>query len=151
VIAYNVRAGVRVGGPATAGASILGNSIFANGSTGRGPGIQLTGGANGSEAPPTIKYLTPGTSGFITISGTGKPGSRVEVFEDATCADPEGRQFVASVVPMADGSWRVSVALLPVGRGVTATGTDGSTLDTSPFSRCSLVSSLSTVSLGSPT
>jgi len=151
VIAYNVHAGVRVGGLATAGASILGNSIFANGSTGRGPGIQLTGGANGSEVPPTIKYLTPGTAGFITISGTGKPGSRVEVFEDATCADPEGRQFVATVVPMADGSWRVSAALLPVGRGVTATGTDGSTLDTSPFSRCSLVSSRSTVSSGSPT
>jgi len=151
VIAYNVRAGVRVGGPATAGASILGNSIFANGSTGRGPGIQLTRGANGSELPPTIKSLTPGTAGSMTISGTGKPGSRVEVFEDATCADPEGRQFVAAVVPMADGRWRVSVALLPAGSGVTATGTDGSTLDTSPFSRCSLVSSLSTVSLGSPT
>ena len=73
------------------------------------------------------------------------------MFEDATCADPEGRQFVAAVVPMADGSWRVSVALLPAGSGVTATGTDGSTLDTSPFSRCSLVSSLSTVSSGSPT
>jgi hypothetical protein len=151
VIAYNVRAGVRVGGPATAGASILGNSIFANGSTGRGPGIQLTRGANGSELPPTIKSLTPGTAGSMTISGTGKPGSRVEVFEDATCADPEGRQFVAAVVPMADGRWRVSVALLPAGSGVTATGTGGSTLDTSPFSRCSLVSSLSTVSLGSPT
>jgi titin len=151
VIAYNVQAGVRVSGLATAGASILGNSIFANGSAGRGPGIQLTRGANGSELPPTIKSLTTDTAGSTTISGTGKPGSRVEVFEDATCADPEGRQFIAAVVPKADGSWRVSVALLPAGSGVTATDTDGSTLDTSPFSRCSLVSSLSTVSSGSLT
>ena len=151
VIAYNMQAGVRVGGLATAGASILGNSIFANGSTDRGPGIQLTGGANGSELPPTIKSITPGTAGSMTISGTAKPGSRVELFEDATCADPEGRRFIAAVVPMADGSWRVSVALLPAGSGVTATETDRSTLDTSPFSRCSLVSTLSTVSSGSPT
>jgi titin len=151
VIAYNMQAGVRVGGLATAGASILGNSIFANGSTDRGPGIQLTGGANGSELPPTIKSITPGTAGSMTISGTAKPGSRVELFEDATCADPEGRQFIAAVVPMADGNWRVSVALLPAGSGVTATETDRSTLDTSPFSRCSLVSTLSTVSSGSPT
>ena len=139
-IAYNVQAGVRVGGLATAGASILGNSIFANGSAGRGPGIQLTGGANDSELPPTIKSLTTGAAGSMTISGTGKRGSRVEVFEDATCADPEGRQFVAAVVPRADGSWRVSVALLHAGSGVTATETDGSTRDTSRFSRCSLVS-----------
>ncbi|MGO9581289.1 MAG: beta strand repeat-containing protein [Acidimicrobiales bacterium] len=150
VIAYNMQAGVRVGGLATAGASILGNSIFANGSRGRGPGIQLTGGANGSELPPTIKSITPGTAGSMTISGTAKPGSRVELFEDATCADPEGRRFIAAVVPMADGNWRVSVALLPAGSGVTATETDRSTLDTSPFSRCSLVSTLSTVSSGSP-
>ncbi len=150
VIAYNVQAGIRVGGLATAGASILGNSIFTNGPVGRGPGIQLIRGANGSELPPTIKSLTTDTAGSTTISGTGKPGSRVELFEDATCADPEGRQFLAAVVPMADHSWRVSVALLPAGSGVTATGTDGSTLDTSPFSRCLLVSRLPTVSSGSP-
>lgn len=72
-ISGNLGAGVSVNGAGSLGNTITGNIIASNG----GPGISLTGGANGSQAAPVLASVSAyRTSGSVTISGNlaAKPG-----------------------------------------------------------------------------
>jgi hypothetical protein len=137
-VAFRGGVGVQVDGASTTSDAILSNSIFANGST---VGIALTNGGNGNQpAPAVVSIVSSGTS--TTISGTvtaGKP--RVEVFVNPSgCGDPEGKTFLgtAKFSPGRNSrnSWSLKVAKLTARQGVTATATDNSTSNTSPFSNC---------------
>jgi hypothetical protein len=136
VIAFNAATGVQLSGSATLGDAVLEDSIFSNGPSGTGPGIRLSGGANGSEPRPSITSVSPSpTGGGTTITGTAMPGSLIEVYLNPSCADPEGKQFLAPAQSAADGSWQVTVSMTLSG-GVTATETGSTSMDTSPFSAC---------------
>jgi hypothetical protein len=145
-IAYNASYGVRVDGKPETGNAIYRNSIFGNHLT--PPGIALSAGSdltssnvgNGNEPSPQI--TTQKTS---LVSGTvvAPHQPRVEVFSNPSCADPEGKTFLgadATPTQVNATTWRWSVPIaglaLSAGQGVTATGTDKTTLNTSRFSAC---------------
>ncbi len=122
--------GVHVDASSTLGHSILRNSIFAN----SGLGIALTSGGNNNEPAPTItSVMTSG--GNTTISGAVIAGShRIEVFQNLSCSDPEGKNFLGAVTT-STSSWSLTVPALS-SPALTATSTDTSTGNTSQFSRC---------------
>ena len=125
------QAGVQVDGGTTLGDSILGNSIAANSSI----GIALTSSGNGGVAAPTITSVST-TASKTTIKGTVAGGSqRVEVFDNATCGDPEGDVLLGAVTT-SSGTWTLAVGPLGAGVGITATATNNSTHNTSEFSSC---------------
>lgn len=129
-IAYN-STGVAVDGSATLGNSILGNSIFASSTL---VGIALTSGGNNNEPAPSItSVFKSGTD--TTISGVVTAGThRVEVFQNSSCADPEGRKLVGATTTSTT-SWSITVPAIP-SPALTATSTDTSTGNTSEFSHC---------------
>jgi IPT/TIG domain/PASTA domain len=127
-IAHNTLSGVEV--DVGTGNPIEGNSIFAN----AGLGIGLNYGGNGNESAPTVfSAFTGGSS--TTITGISAVSGRVEVFTNPDCSDPEGAVFVGSTVSK-NGSWKLTVPAVPIGRGITATVTDLQNDDTSAFSSC---------------
>jgi titin len=124
--------GVFVDGSATLGNSILGNSIFAN----SGLGISLTSGGNNNEPAPTITSVMTG-GGNTKISGAVIAGThRIEVFQNPTCSDPEGKTFLGAVTASTT-SWSLTVPAVS-SPALTATSTDASTGNTSQFSRCAM-------------
>jgi hypothetical protein len=129
--------GVQVDGGSTSADAILSNSIFANASA---QGIALTNGGNANEPAPTVASVTSGSTS-TTISGTvASSSSRVEVFVNPSCADPEGKKLLGSArvvrTNRSRGSWSLTVAKLAPGQGVTASSTRTSTSNTSQFSSC---------------
>jgi titin len=134
-IAFNIGGGVLLSGDTTIGDSLSGNLIFSSGPNRSGPGIKLVGGADGSEPAPVITSVMPSPAG-TTITGTGAPGSRIEVFANPGCGDPEGTRFLGATTTHASGSWTLSTPGLASGTGVTGTQTNPTVGNTSPFSRC---------------
>jgi hypothetical protein len=135
-IAFNLGGGVLLSGAMTVGNPLLGNVILSSGPNRSGPGIKLVGGADGDEPAPVITSTIPGPAG-MTVNGTGVSGSRIEVFANPSCGDPEGGRFLGATTANSSGSWTLAVAPLTVGTGVTATQTSPTAKNTSPFSRCS--------------
>jgi hypothetical protein len=143
VIAYNAAmsdpaatlkggVGVIVDGSTSTGTSILGNSIFSNTSK---IGIDIARGANGSQAPPVVSSIGTARK-TTTIAGTApSTGTRVEVFSNSDCGDPEGKTFLGSA-HVSGSSWSLRVARISAGKGVTATDTKASSANTSAFSSC---------------
>jgi titin len=130
VIANNTT-GIAVDGSSTVGNSALGNSIFANSTL---MGIALTSGGNNNEPAPSITTVFKGGSN-TTISGVVVAGThRVEVFQNPSCADPEGKLFIGAV-STSTTSWSITVPAIS-SPALTATSTDTSTGNTSEFSRC---------------
>jgi hypothetical protein len=72
----------------------------------------------------------------MTISGTGAGGTRIEVFANASCGDPEGDRFLGATTTNSSGSWTLPVPPQAVGTGITGTQTNRATRNTSAFSRC---------------
>jgi hypothetical protein len=143
-IAYNKTSGVLVSStsePDGAGNTVRDNSIFANGSTGSGPGITRDSNANPDLAAPSLRssLLAAGT---LTVEGTitGKADvSYVLDFYANPLNDAEGKIWLASltVKPKSGGSQAFNFtqatsvpSTYPV---ITATLTDASG-DTSAFS-----------------
>jgi titin len=130
VIANN-QTGVTVDGSTALGNSILGNSIYASSSL---VGIALTSGGNNNEPAPTITTVFT-SGGNTTISGAVIAGThRIEVFQNSSCADPEGKSLVATTTTSTT-SWNITVPAIST-PALTATSTDTTTGNTSPFSRC---------------
>ncbi len=130
IIAYNTN-GVAVDGSTTLGNSILGDSIFASSSL---IGISLTSGGNNNELAPAITTVFT-SGGTTTIAGSVTAGThRIEVFQNPTCADPEGNMFIGATTTSTT-SWSITVPAIS-SPALTATSTDTSTGNTSPFSRC---------------
>jgi streptogramin lyase len=117
------------------GNSILGNSIYDNGT-----GITLDTGANDNQAAPvlTAAYAPSGaTIALGTITSTPSTTFHLEFFANAA-GDPEGRTLLGSQSVTTDasghGSFTAFLPALPAGQGlVTATATDPSG-NTSEFS-----------------
>jgi hypothetical protein len=130
IIANNTT-GVVVDGSTTLGNSILRNSIFASSTL---TGIKLSSGGNSNEPAPSItRVFTSG--GNTTISGVVNAGThRVEVFQNPSCADPEGKVFLGATTTSTT-SWSIVVPAIS-NPALTATSTDTSTGDTSQFSHC---------------
>ena len=129
IIANNTT-GVFVDGSATLGNSILRNSIFASSTL---TGIRLSSGGNSNEPAPSITTVFTG-GGNTTISGAVGAGThRVEVFQNPSCADPEGKTFLGAKTTSTT-SWSIVVPAIS-SPALTATSTDTSTGDTSEFSR----------------
>jgi titin len=127
----NNATGVAVDGSTTLGNSILGNSIFASSTL---IGITLTSGGNNNEPAPSITSVFK-SGGNTTIEGGVTAGThRVEVFQNPSCADPEGKTFVGATTTSTT-SWSITVPAIS-SPALTATSTDTSTGDTSEFSRC---------------
>jgi hypothetical protein len=122
VIANNTT-GVLVDGSTTLGNSILGNSIFANSTL---VGITLTSGGNNNEPAPTITTVFT-SGGNTTISGAVIAGThRIEVFQNPSCADPEGKTLVATTTTTSTTSWTITVPAIS-SPALTATSTDTTT------------------------
>jgi hypothetical protein len=130
IIANNTT-GVAVDGSTTVGNSILGNSIFNSSSL---VGITLTSGGNNSEPAPAItSVFISGTN--TTIEGVVTAGThRIEVFQNPSCADPEGKTFLGTTTTSTT-SWSITVPAIP-SPALTATSTETSTGNTSELSRC---------------
>jgi parallel beta-helix repeat protein len=141
VIADNTGIGVDVA--SGTGNSILGNSIHDNG----GGGIRLASGANHNQAPPLLTSAS-GSAGGTTITGTlqtvANTTFRVEFFANTT-ADPsgygQGRTYLGFTTVTTDGSGAGNFTFtlttpLPAGQTIlSATATNQTTNDTSPFGR----------------
>lgn len=124
-IAYNARDGVRVNGSGAIRNAITQNSIHTNGLL----GIDLTEGANGGIAIPTVTAVTYGAT--IDVSGTACGGCTVEVMGN-TDDDGEGEVYLGATVAEAGGAF--VLALSTLGQPyLTATATDA-TMGTSEFS-----------------
>jgi hypothetical protein len=134
-IAFNTGGGVLLSGATTSGDPLFGNLIFASGPNRSGPGITLAGGADGHEPPPTVTSAIPSPAG-ITISGAGAGGTRIELFANASCGDPEGGRFLGATTTNGSGYWTLAVPAQAVGTGITGTQTSPSARNTSAFSRC---------------
>lgn len=133
VIANSGKVGVRVSGSSSLGNSIFGDSIYA---TGTHVGIELTAGGNDNEPVPTITSITT-SGGNTTIAGTVTAGShRIEVFQNPSCNDPEGKTFLGAQTTTATG-WSITIPALS-SPAVTATSSDTSTGNTSRFTHCAL-------------
>jgi hypothetical protein len=127
-IAHNTSNGVEINGGI--GDPIEGNSIFAN----SGLGIALTSGGNGNQPAPTVVSALSSSSS-TTISGTAGPGQSVEVFSNPSCSDPEGAVFLGTTTS-SNGNWSVTMPVVAIGNGITATATNPLTDNTSQFSTC---------------
>jgi hypothetical protein len=134
-IAFNLRGGVLLLGAMTVGDPLFGDLIFSSGPNRSGPGITLAGGADGNEPAPVVKSVIPSPTG-MTVSGTGARGSRVEVFANPTCGDPEGGRLLGAATTDGGGSWTLAVPALATGTGITGTQTSPTARNTSRFSRC---------------
>jgi hypothetical protein len=131
-IAYNKLDGVHIDGSSTHADRVERNSIFTNHTK---VGIALTNKGNGSQAAPVITRVTNAKATKITLRvPTGK--HRVELFANPSCADPEGKRFVAATT-LSGGTWTLTLSTkLPAGQGVTATATKLATANSSRFSAC---------------
>jgi hypothetical protein len=99
-------------------------------------GIALTNKGNGGQAAPVITTVQNG--GHTTKVTLRVPAGkhRVELFANPSCADPEGKRFVAATT-LSGGTWKLTLSSkLPAGQGVTATATKLQTANTSRFSGC---------------
>jgi hypothetical protein len=134
-IAFNIGGGVLLSGATTSGDPLLGNLIFGSGPNRSGPGITLAGGADGSEPPPTVTTASPSPAGMM-ISGIGAARTRIEVFANASCRDPEGGRFLGATTTNGSGSWTLAAPAQAVGTGITGTQTNPTARNTSAFSRC---------------
>jgi len=121
-IAYNGRDGVWVDGATTIGNTITQNSIHSN----MGMGIRLTHGGNNEFPHPELT-----SANCTSVTGMTMPGGIVEVFSDA---DGEGRFYEGSVSPLGMTFTFSLDSGIFRGRMVTATVTDPSSGNTSPFS-----------------
>ena len=122
IIAYNNVHGVHVVGATTTGNTITQNSIHSNG----GEGIALTNGNNNMAHPD----LT--AADCISVTGMTMPGGTVEVFSDA---DGEGQFYEEGTFSWVGMTFTFTLdSGIFRGPKVTATVTDPSTGDTSPFS-----------------
>jgi hypothetical protein len=141
IIAFN---GSGVDVESGTGDSILGNSIFAN----RSPGIFLNGAnnANNNQAFPVLTEVSSSSSG-TTISGTlaSVAGTtfRLEFFANQS-PDPSGYgqgQTFLGYANVTNGTFTATgLAALPAGQNyLSATATNLSTGDTSPFAQDLLV------------
>jgi hypothetical protein len=75
--------------------------------------------------------------GNTKISGAVIAGThRIEVFQNPTCSDPEGKTFLGAVTTSTT-SWSLTVPAVS-SPALTATSTDTSTGNTSQFSRCAM-------------
>jgi titin len=127
----NNTTGVAVDGSTTLGNTIIGNSIFDSSSK---VGITLTSGGNNSEPAPAITSIFI-SGGNTTIAGVVTAGThRIEVFQNPSCADPEGKTFVGTTTTSTT-SWSITVPAIS-SPAMTATSTDTSTGNTSEFSAC---------------
>ena len=163
LIAHNFSAGVEVRNNARA--TILGNSIFDNGTrdvnTFQGhPGIDLNddgvtpnddcdsdNGPNTLQNYPSLTAAVAASDGTLTVTGSlnSRPGNsfRVEFFSNPTCeasGHGEGETFIGSTTVSTDGSCNASInvtlpSVVPVGQFITATATDADG-NTSEFSNC---------------
>lgn len=106
-------------------------------------GIFLEGTANLQKTPPAID-----TANNQVISGSGKPGERVEVFriKNDSCPNTacQGGELIGEVIVNANGRWTLPFPLqnniqLSQNDFLTATATDNNQ-NTSPFSECKEVS-----------
>jgi titin len=134
-------AGVVVQGTNTTGDAILGDSIHDNG----GLGINLDGG-NENQAAPVLTSARSSSSG-TTVSGTFESVAnttfRIEFFSNAgldTSGNAEGLTYLGFTTVTTDSNGHAAftaanLAAIPAGQGyLTATATNQSTGDTSPFS-----------------
>jgi hypothetical protein len=153
VIAYNGGAGIFIDGAISDGNTISGNSIFENGGLGidlapfgvtENDSLDLDLGPNENLNFPVIQevnriYLD---SNLYEISGTARPGCRVELFlvcdpGDPNCQpDPSGHGegfYMGFTTASETGNWWFGPVGLPQGSFVSATATDESG-NTSEFS-----------------
>ncbi len=131
-IAHNGGNGVRVDSADAASTAVIESDLlFANAT----PGIALTNGGNAGEAAPTITSVSASGSS-ATVSGTVSAGTHlVQVFGNDGCADAEGARLLGAVTT-AGTTWTASVPAVTPGDGLTATSTDTTASQTSPFSAC---------------
>ena len=142
IIAFNTTNGVNV--DSGTGNSMLGNSLFSNGS----PGILLNSAnnANNTQAAPVLTSVSGSTSG-TTISGTlqsvASTTFRVECFANAAM-DPsgqgQGQTFIGFATLTTDTSGNASftatfTTVVPRGYFISATATNLTSGDTSQFSK----------------
>jgi hypothetical protein len=139
-IAFNQTDGVLV--DLGTGNALLRNALFGNGRL----GIELTGGGNHNQPPPTLTSATFG-GGVLTVQGTlqGLPATTytVELFANSAGGPAQGERFLASLTvttgPDGSATFTVSLAVaVDPGESVTATATDPGN-NTSPFSNAALV------------
>lgn len=136
--AHTVGDGIWADGSTTTGNRFLTNTLTSVNSPNLG--IDVTNGANGGIAPPTVS-LTPTQSG-VKISGTaGAVGYRIEVYKSSTCTTghEQGQKLLATTKSGASG-WSVGKFQLAGGTAITATQTDKAG-NTSDFSACLLTAS----------
>lgn len=129
--------GVQVEGRTSTRNAILSNSIYSNSAR---VGIRLTNGANSKQPAPKISSVVSGKRS-TRISGTLAPHTtRVEVFLNPRCGDPEGKRFLG-FRRVSHRRWSLRVRRLGFRQGVTATATRAATSNTSQFSKCMRVGS----------
>jgi len=151
-IAFNGSNGVDV--DSGTGNSILGNSIFSNGS----PGIFLnsTNDANDNQSAPVLTSMSSSSGGTIvtgTLQSVASTTFRVEFFAN-TMPDPsgfgQGQTYLGFATVTTNGSGNASfnatgLAALPAGQNyLSATATNLSTGDTSQFDQDLLVTPTTT-------
>ncbi len=140
LIADNSQGGVLVN--AGTGDTIRLNSIFANGSTGTGPGITLSNNGNNNLAAPSLLTATL-VGNTLTVTGTFTTAttnvSYALDFYANSSTDPEGKVYLGSLTetPTSTGRQSFTYTTTTTVTGtyplITATLTDNSG-DTSPFS-----------------
>jgi hypothetical protein len=141
VISGNTGDGVQIG--SGTGNAILGNSIHDNG----GLGINLTSGANDSQAAPVLTAVSSSGAGTAisgTLASVASTTFRIEFFSNQS-PDPsgygEGQTYLGFATVTTDGSGNASfnttlAGHVPLGqRYLSATATNLSTNDTSAFAK----------------
>ncbi len=137
-IVANNPTGVVISDTSNVDHTLTSNSIYNNGSTGSGRGIQVLNHANNSIAVPT---LSPSGVSLTAASGAACAGCTVEAFRaianvgDASAgAAGQGKTFLGSTLVPASGAFTIGfTTTLSAGDLVTATVTDPAG-DTSQFS-----------------
>lgn len=152
IIAHNDTAGVMLMDETTVGNRISRNSIYANGLAGidiypwginDNDAGDIDQGCNDLMNYPTITLVgyDPVNDYNVASGHLDSPNPELCTIElylayDASSAVREGKQYLASATPNADGDWSVSFSGAEMGQPVlaTATNANGSTSEYSPYS-----------------
>ena len=137
IIANNTNQAVFINRPGSINNSIIGNSIYCNGS-----GIDLDGVANNNIQPPAITSVT-----LTSVSGTGVDGDAIHVYKDNSgCKPLQGEEYLG-MTTVTGGTWTVGSLALAADDEITATATN-STDGTSEFWKAPFITTWKTDNFG---